>query len=91
MPKIQFTYGNENKTVEAETGKTILQVAQANSIPMISACGGMGICTTCMCMIEKNPENLEPATPAEKNMGLDGKINRLGCQARIKGATSVFL
>lgn len=88
---VTYILGDQTKEVKAQKGKTILQISQSNGIPQTSACGGMGICTTCMCMVEKNPENLGEATEAELNMGMDGQINRLGCQAQVNGDVTVAL
>jgi 2Fe-2S ferredoxin len=91
MPKITFLIGNEKKVIETEKGKTILEIAQKNDIPIVSACGGMGVCTTCMCMVQENPKNLSEPNDAEKNMGMDDGINRLACQAKIDGDLTVAL
>lgn len=88
---VTYVLGSETKKVTGKKGQTILQISQENDIPQTSACGGMGICTTCMCMVQENPQNLGEATEAELNMGIDGQINRLGCQSTVKGDVTIAL
>ncbi len=88
---VTYILGNETKTVKAKKNQTILEISQSNGIPQTSACGGMGVCTTCMCMIQEGQKNLNDPTEEELNMGLDGEINRLGCQARVEGDITVAL
>ncbi len=88
MPKITFLLSGQEKTVDAQPDQTILEVAQANDIPMESACGGNGFCMTCKCRVRKGAENLSPLNEREEAMGLGGN-ERLGCQALIKGDATV--
>jgi len=85
MPKVTFSYGGQKRVVEAEDGKTILQIALDNGIPMEHACGGNGFCTTCMCNVEFGMENLSPRNDKEENMGITDDPNRLSCQAEVRG------
>ncbi|MFH0851644.1 MAG: 2Fe-2S iron-sulfur cluster-binding protein [Candidatus Peregrinibacteria bacterium] len=90
MPKITFIVNGKEQTVDAKDGETILQIAQANSIPMESACGGNGFCMTCKCHARKGAENLSPLNEREEAMGISGD-ERLGCQATVKGDVTVEL
>ncbi|MDD5041143.1 MAG: 2Fe-2S iron-sulfur cluster-binding protein [Candidatus Peribacteraceae bacterium] len=90
MPKITFIMSGQEKTVDAKADETILQAAQANGIPMESACGGNGFCMTCKCKVRKGAENLSPLNEREEAMGVGGE-ERLGCQATIKGDATVEL
>lgn len=79
------------KTVTTDAGKTLLQIALDNNIPMEHACGGNGFCTTCMCDIESGMDALSPRNDREENMGVVEDPKRLGCQAIVQGDTTVRL
>lgn len=88
MPRVTFIVGKEKKAVEAQPNQTLLQVAQANDIPMEAACGGNGFCMTCKCRVRKGSENLSPLNEREENMGMAGD-DRLGCQTKVQGDAEV--
>ena len=89
MPKITFHYAGQIKTVEAEEGKTILQIALDSGIPMEHACGGNGFCTTCMCKVKSGMEHLSPRNEKEENMGIVNDPERLSCQTELRGDVEV--
>jgi ferredoxin len=94
MPNVTFHYDGQVKVVEAKDGKTILQIALENGIPMESACGGNGFCTTCLCSIKNGKKALEEgrvtaASEQEEVMGVGTPEKRLGCQARVRGEIEV--
>ena len=89
VPKVTFHYSGQLKTIEAEEGKTILQIALDAGIPMEHACGGNGFCTTCMCKVQAGGENLNARNDREENMGVTMEPYRLGCQARVKGDVEI--
>jgi 2Fe-2S ferredoxin len=89
MPKVTFHYSGQVKTVEAESGQTLLQIALDHGIPIEHACGGNGFCTTCMCKVKKGAENLSPRNDREENMGIVEDSDRLSCQAQAQGDTEV--
>eukprot|EP01133_Synstelium_polycarpum_P002180 gene2180-2474_t len=73
--------------VEAETGKSILEVAHDNHIEIESACGGVNACTTCHCIIREGFNSLEEADELEEDYldrawGLE-PTSRLSCQAKV--------
>lgn len=88
MPKITFIIGKDQKVVDSPLDQTILQAAQAGSVPMESACGGNGFCQTCKCRIKEGAENLSPSNDREEAMGITGD-ERLGCQATVQGDVTV--
>ncbi len=91
MPKVTFVQTDgQKKVVDGKAGDTVLKTAQDNQIPMESACGGNGFCTTCLCGIEKGAENLSPKNDREENMGIE-EPQRLGCQAVVQGDVTVKL
>jgi ferredoxin len=79
------------KTIEAENGSRLLQIALDQNIPMEHACGGNGFCTTCMCSVEKGMDLLSPRNDREENMGVVDDPYRLGCQVEVQGDVTVKL
>ena len=88
MPRVTFHYAGQVKIVEAENGKSILQIALDSGIPMEHACGGNGFCTTCMCTVKNGMLNLSPKNDREENMGIE-EPNRLSCQSQVNGDVEV--
>jgi 2Fe-2S ferredoxin len=73
--------------VEAEVGKSILELAHDHHIEIESACGGVCACTTCHCIIRKGFNTLEEADELEEDFldrawGLEAH-SRLACQAKV--------
>lgn len=89
MPKVTFHYDGQVTEVEAENGKTILQIALDSGIPVEHACGGNGFCTTCLCNVKNGMENLNERNEKEENMGIMEDPERLGCQAIVEGDVEV--
>jgi len=86
MPKVTFILpGGQKKEVEGTQGETVLRIALENGVPMETACGGNGFCTTCMCNVKEGMEHLTPRNDREENMGVTDDPKRLGCQARVEG------
>lgn len=90
MPKVTIIQGGKSVECEAQEGETIMDVAQSNGVNMLSACGGMGVCTTCMVEVKENSQNLSEVSESEQVMGFDQESqHRLGCQACVKGDVTV--
>lgn len=82
--------GNQQaKEIEADDGQTVLQIALDHGIPMESACGGNGFCTTCLCEVREGQASLSPRNDREESMGIVEDDRRLGCQARVHGDITV--
>ena len=86
MTKIIFIEPNgDEKTIEAENGLSLLEVAHNNGIDLEGACEGSLACSTCHIIVEKNFfDNLPEPTEEEEDMldlafGLT-HTSRLGCQ-----------
>jgi 2Fe-2S ferredoxin len=93
MAKINFIdHSGETRSVDAEVGSTVMEVAIRNSIPGIEAeCGGACACATCHVYVEESwREKVGAPTPMEEDMldfGYDIKPNsRLSCQIKITDA-----
>tara|TARA_Y100000813_G_C23947411_1_gene251012 strand:+ start:179 stop:511 length:333 start_codon:yes stop_codon:yes gene_type:complete len=86
MTKIIFVEPNgDEKTIEAENGLSLLEVAHNNGIDLEGACEGSLACSTCHIIVEKNFfDNLPEPSEEEEDMldlafGLT-HTSRLGCQ-----------
>ena len=91
MPKITFIDAQgTSRTVEAETGSTVMEVAVRNGVPGIEAeCGGACACATCHVYVDDAwLEATGQAEPMEEDM-LDFAFDvrpgsRLSCQIRVR-------
>jgi adenylate cyclase len=81
--------GSEVHEVEAEEGKTLLQIALDHNVPMEHACGGNGFCTTCLCRVKSGIENLSARNDKEENMGVVEDPERLSCQSQVHGDVEI--
>ena len=86
MPNVIFVEPNGiKKEVNAETGTTLLQIAQSNAIDIEGACEGVMACSTCHLIVNAEwYDKLKPASEEEYDMldlayGLT-RTSRLGCQ-----------
>ena len=91
MPNITFIDAQgESRTVEAETGSTVMETAIRNAIPGIEAeCGGACACATCHVYVDDAwTAAVGPAEHMEEDMldfAFDVRPNsRLSCQIRIR-------
>lgn len=92
MPRVTFIdQTGKVTTVEAEHGASILQIALDHQVPMETACGGNGFCTTCLCSVQEGMDHLSPRSDREESMGIVDDPQRLGCQARVEGDVTVKL
>ena len=91
MPTITFLPHQEicpeGKSVTAEAGESILDVALRNGIALEHACEKSCACTTCHVIVREGFDSLDESTEDEDDMldkawGLEPE-SRLGCQARV--------
>lgn len=79
---------DQDLSVEAAVGQSLLDVAQANHAPEGYACGGVCACSTCHVYVEKGREFLSEASEEEEDIldkAFDVRMtSRLGCQAKIE-------
>ena len=90
MAKINFVdHSGETRTIDADAGSTVMEVAIRNSIPGIEAeCGGACACATCHVYVDDAwMERVGAPTPMEEDMldfGFDVRPNsRLSCQIKV--------
>lgn len=97
--KVKFKFlqlvDNKEIPVEAEIGKTIMEVGKQNNIEW-GVCGGNAACATCHCIFPEeiyeklNPQTVDEADLLDITQGLT-ETSRLGCQIKVspllEGAT----
>lgn len=88
MPKVTYRGGpDEERVVEAEPGRNLLEIAEENDVKMGSACGGVCACSSCHCYVVEGEDSLDEASDAEEDrldMAFDVRVgSRLGCQAKL--------
>lgn len=88
MAKITFIDPEGSRTeVEAEPGKTLLEIAEEHGAKLGSACGGVCACSSCHCYIRQGLDTLEEMEENEEDrldMGFDVRpYSRLGCQVKV--------
>ncbi len=86
MPKVTFIEaGGKRHEIEAEVGKSLMEIAHENGVPLEGACEGSLACSTCHVIVEeKYFAKLKEPVEAEEDMldlawGLT-EHSRLGCQ-----------
>ncbi len=79
----------EARTVEAETGTTILDAALEADIDIYHDCGGNGACSTCHIQVLEGMETLNDKTEDELDLLGDlencNESSRLACQCQVNG------
>jgi len=75
---------NGEKTIEVESGSTLLSTLSNNKIFLPSACGGGGTCIQCKCQVSSGGGSLLPTEEPHfsRKEAADGW--RLGCQVKVK-------
>ena len=89
MPKLTFIEANGNeKTIDAENGLSVMEVARDNDLEIEGTCGGSISCCTCHVIIDKDWFSIVGGpNPDEEDM-LDLAVglqptSRLGCQIEV--------
>jgi 2Fe-2S ferredoxin len=90
MPTLTvIEYNGQSHTIEAESGKSLMQNALDNGVPGIDAdCGGACACGTCHCFVDEawREATGEPDAMEEAMLGMRPDRtaqSRLSCQIRI--------
>lgn len=82
----------EGKSIEVDTGISILEAAKKVGIMLESLCGGKGTCGKCRVIVEAGAENLNMTTREELNLVKNGKFSqelldkgyRLACMTKVE-------
>ncbi|SDY54619.1 2Fe-2S iron-sulfur cluster-binding protein [Pseudomonas sp. NFACC08-1] len=90
MPKVVFIeHSDVVHSVEAETGRSLMQIAVDNLVPGIDGeCGGACSCATCHVYVDPAWQSLLPARSSDETFMLEGAFevnesSRLGCQLKM--------
>ncbi len=91
MAKIHFTFEDESippVTVEAEAGKSILEIVLENDIHLNHNCGGVCACSTCHIYVLKGEDALPEISEKEEDFidrAIDPRLeSRLACQCIVE-------
>lgn len=87
--KLDLTFTDLDRTIEACVGESVLQAALRHKIDVEHACGGFCACSTCHVIIEEGMDNTSEAEDDEEDRldtaeGLTLK-SRLCCQTELTG------
>ncbi len=92
MPRVTFVLADGTRhEFQAESGKTLLEVAWENRLDVEGACGGVMACSTCHVIVDPGwAARLDPPDDEEDQMldlawGLTA-TSRLGCQITLTDA-----
>ena len=89
---VRVRFVDQDLTVEAEVGDSILELAERHGVDLDHACGGVCACSTCHVKILDGASFLNEASEDEEDQ-LDTArdldlTSRLGCQTRITQAAA---
>ncbi len=90
MVKVTFqSHDGTEHVIEAEVGKTVMEVARDNNLPgIIAECGGSCACATCHVYVSEEWRDRIPAKDDMESDMLDfawesNETSRLSCQIRL--------
>lgn len=86
-----ITIAKTGDTFECAEGAKFLEVCQDQDAPHEFGCM-IGSCTTCVCVVEKGAENVDPPSDDETDtvdMCTDVEGARLGCQLVVRGDITI--
>ncbi len=92
MPRVVFVSPDgARREIDAASGKTILEIAQANDIDMEGACEGVMACSTCHVIVASGDFDRldEPSEDEDDMLDLAWGVcptSRLGCQITLTDA-----
>src|SRR5690606_28780323 len=75
---------NGEKTIEVESGDTVLTTLSNNKIFLPSACGGGGTCAMCKCQVHEGGGSILPTEVPYFSRKEIAEDYRLGCQVKVK-------
>lgn len=86
--KVQINI-NDEKTLEVETGSSLLSTLAAQKIYLPSACGGKGSCGLCRCRVTEGGGSILPSEKGFFSYREQHDNWRLGCQVKVRNNLSV--
>ncbi len=87
--KVELTFTDLDRTIEACVGESVLQAALRHDIEIEHACGGWCACSTCHIIVEEGMDRVTEVEDDEEDrldtaVGLTLK-SRLSCQTELTG------
>jgi len=76
--------GDEEGSLSAATGRTLLAALLNEGILLPSACGGKGTCGTCKCVVEAGGGDVLPTELSHLSRSEKAGSVRLACQLKVK-------
>ncbi|MDE6494433.1 MAG: NADH:ubiquinone reductase (Na(+)-transporting) subunit F [Bacteroidales bacterium] len=80
---------NDEKTLEVDTGNTLLSTLAAQKIFLPSACGGKGSCGLCRCRVTEGGGSILPSEKGFFSYREQNDNWRLGCQVKVKNDMAI--
>lgn len=82
--KVQIDINNGKKTVEVDTGSTLLNTLHSQGVMLSSACGGKGSCGQCKVQVLEGGGDILPTETVHFSRKEQQAHWRLGCQVKVK-------
>ncbi|MDR1487581.1 MAG: 2Fe-2S iron-sulfur cluster binding domain-containing protein, partial [Deltaproteobacteria bacterium] len=89
MEKFQITFLPDNVTIEAESGESLLDVANRGKIHINASCGGEGVCGRCVVELRDGTVKANPGLYLDDQDFSKGI--RLACRAAVDGPATIFI
>lgn len=82
---------NGEKTLEVDTGSSLLSTLASQKIFLPSACGGKGSCGLCRCRVTEGGGSILPSEKGFFSYREQQENWRLGCQVKVKNDMSIAI
>ncbi len=82
---------NGEKTLEVDTGSSLLSTLASQKIYLPSACGGKGSCGLCRCRVTEGGGSILPSEKGFFSYREQQENWRLGCQVKVKNDMSIAI
>ena len=82
---------DEDKSIDAPSGKTLLSALSANGIFIPSGCGGGGACGMCKCKVQEGSRGVLPTELAHLSRKERQSNIRLACQMKVKEDLKIWI
>ncbi|MGY4706211.1 ASKHA domain-containing protein [Candidatus Bipolaricaulota sp. J31] len=84
---VEVVFHPDGRRVRVERGETLLAAARAAGVPLLSICGGEGICGRCRVIVRRGKVEAAPTLHLSREEITRGYV--LACQARVWGDVEV--
>lgn len=86
MPKIKLSPGE--LTLDAPRKSNLLKFLHSKGVPVGSACGGKGLCSSCKVRVLEGDKNLSRPNDTEQSLAERNNLQkgeRIACQTKVMG------